>query len=116
MLQYVLHEGSFVCALYNRRLVSEQAVLNRSLTSGVMILVHWISGYYVAIVTIGEALHWPQGARILLVVLTNVILAYEFVYLPAKTMHESRIVGKLLGVSLIPFCLGIGCVTMLFAL
>ena len=91
-------------------------MLSRSLTNGVMILVHWMSGYYVAIVTLGAALHWPQGARILLVILTNIILAYEFVYLPAKTMHERRIFRKLLGVSFLPFCLGIGCVTMLFAL
>ena len=87
-------------------------MLNKAATGG-MIIVHWVSGYYVAVVIVGGVPTWPQAARVLLAILTNLILAYEFVYLPAKAFEWQRVARGLLGVSIFPFCLGIMCVLML---
>tara|TARA_B100001079_G_C16140105_1_gene395160 strand:- start:223 stop:495 length:273 start_codon:yes stop_codon:yes gene_type:complete len=83
---------------------------------GVIMIVHWVSGYWIAVVIAGEVLSWPQVARVLLYSLINLILAYEFVYKPAKDCNPSRAIGHVFGVSLIPFCLGIACVIILFVL
>ncbi len=77
-------------------------------------IVHLVSGYWVAVVIAGEAPSWPQAARVLLYSLVNLILAYEFVYKPAKDCNPSRAIRHVVGVSLIPFCLGIACVIILF--
>jgi hypothetical protein len=81
-----------------------------------MMIVHWVSGYWVAVVIAGEALSWPLAARVLLYMLINLILAYEFVYNPAKACNPSHAIRHVVGVSLIPFCLGIACVIVLFVL
>ncbi len=94
---------------------SNVAILNKFLTGGMMI-VHWVSGYWVAVVIAGEALSWPLAARVLLYMLLNLILAYEFVYNPAKACNPSHAIRHVVGVSLIPFCLGIACVIILFIL
>lgn len=86
------------------------------LITSVMVMVHFVSGYYVAVVIFGGVPTWPQGARVLLAILTNLILAYEFVYLPAKSVEYMNSTRRLLGVSLIPFFLGAACVIALFVL
>ena len=79
-------------------------------------IVHWVSGYWIAVVIAGEALSWPQAARVLLYSLINLILAYEFVYKPAKDCTPSRAIRQVVGVSLTPFFLGVACVIILFML
>ena len=79
-------------------------------------IVHWVSGYWVAVVIAGEAPSWPLAARVLLYSLLNLILAYEFVYKPAKDGNSSHAIRRVVGVSLIPFCLGITSVIILFVL
>ncbi len=79
-------------------------------------IVHLVSGYWVAVVIAGEAPSWPQAARVLLYMLINLILAYEFVYKPVKDSNPRYAIKYVLGVSLIPFCLGITCVISLFML
>ncbi|HIA14456.1 MAG TPA: hypothetical protein EYN74_06145 [Nitrospirales bacterium] len=90
-------------------------MLNTALTGGLMI-VHLVSGYWVAVVIAGEAPSWPQAARVLLYILINMILAYEFVYKPAKDCNRSHANKHVVVVSLIPFCLGIACVIIVFVL
>ena len=90
-------------------------MLSKFLTGGMMI-VHWVSGYWVAVVIAGEAPSWPLAARVLLYTLINLILAYEFVYKPAKECNQSHAIRHVVGVSLIPFCLGVACVIILFLL
>ena|GEM_PF-4977670 len=90
-------------------------MLKKLLTGGI-IIIHWVSGYWVAVVIAGEALSWPQVARILLYSLINLILAYEFVYKPAKACKSSCAMRHVFGVSVIPFCLGVLCVVVLFML
>ena len=84
--------------------------------TSVMAMIHFVSGYYVAVVIFGGVPTWPQGARVLLAILTNLILAYEFVYLPAKSIEDVDSTRRLLRVSIIPFLLGAACVLILFLL
>lgn len=81
-----------------------------------MMFLHWASGYYVAVVIVEGPLTWPLAARVLLALLTNVILAYEFVFNPVKERHQSYAMRRVVGVSVIPFILGIVCVIVLFVL
>ena len=90
-------------------------MLNMAFTGGLMI-VHLVSGYWVAVVIAGEAPSWPQAARVLLYSLVNLILAYEFVYKPARDGTPGYAIRHVVGVSLVPFCLGIACVIVIFVL
>ena len=81
-----------------------------------MMIVHLVGGYYIAVVIAGGVPSWPQAARVLLALLTNMILSYEFVYKPAMDCSPRYAIRRVVMVSLIPFFIGIACVMTLFIL
>lgn len=82
-------------------------------------IVHAAGGFFILDFLISGQYTWGRTLRTLVLVLGNLILAYEFVYRDLQTQHPAwpneKLVGRVMIHSVIPFAVGVVALLVLYA-
>ena len=80
-------------------------------------VVHAAGGFFILDFLLSGQYTWGRSLRTFVLFLSNLILAYEFVYRDLKTQHqewpESRLKKCVMGYSVIPFVVGMAALLLL---